>query len=161
MFVLILLSFSCGLAALYAAHACQTAHFQGFSAVTFVLIWSLLGFGEGNTPNLNRSAPLSSITNNSPRITLTEWFGYAIYGLYVFAAIVVLMNLLIAVMSNTFQEVQDERDTEWKFSRTELWMTFIEPGCPVAPPFNIIPSIQNICEALKKLCYLKSKIMID
>lgn len=157
MFVLILLSFSCGLAALYAAHACQTAHFQGFSAVTFVLIWSLLGFGEGNTPNLNRSAPLSSITNNSSRITLTEWFGYAIYGLYVFAAIVVLMNLLIAVMSNTFQEVQDERDTEWKFSRTELWMTFIEPGCPVAPPFNIIPSIQNICEAWKKLCCLCSK----
>lgn len=36
-------------------------------------------------------------------------------------------------------------------------MTFIEPGCPVAPPFNIIPSIQNICEALKKLCYLCSK----
>lgn len=29
MFVLILLSFSCGLAALYAAHACQTSHFQG------------------------------------------------------------------------------------------------------------------------------------
>lgn len=74
--------------------------------MTFVLIWSLLGFGEGNTPNLNRSAPLSSIKNNSSRITLTEWFGYAIYGLYVFAAIVVLMNLLIAVMSNTFQEVQ-------------------------------------------------------
>lgn len=80
--------------------------FYRFSAVIFVLIWSLLGFGEGNTPDLNRTAPLSSITNNSSRITLTEWFGYAIYGLYVFAAIVVLMNLLIAVMSNTFQEVQ-------------------------------------------------------
>ncbi|XP_048734236.1 short transient receptor potential channel 7-like isoform X1 [Ostrea edulis] len=150
MFVLILLSFSCGLAALYAAHVCQTPHFQGFSGVIFVLIWSLLGFGEGNTPVLNRSAPMTSITNNPSRIELTEWFGYAIYGVYVFAAIVVLMNLLIAVMSNTFQEVQDERDTEWKFSRTELWMTFIEPGCPVAPPFNIIPTVQNVCTAWKK-----------
>ncbi|XP_022302544.2 short transient receptor potential channel 7-like [Crassostrea virginica] len=152
MFVLILLSFSCGLAALYAAHACQTSHFQGFTETIFVLIWSLLGFGEGNTPDLNRGAPLSSITNNPSRITHTEWFGYVIYGLYVFAAIVVLMNLLIAVMSNTFQEVQDERDTEWKFSRTELWMTFIEPGCPVAPPFNIIPSIKNICEVWENIC---------
>lgn len=49
---------------------------------------------------------MTSITNNPSRIELTEWFGYAIYGVYVFAAIVVLMNLLIAVMSNTFQEVQ-------------------------------------------------------
>lgn len=77
-----------------------------FTETIFVLIWSLLGFGEGNTPDLNRNAPLSSITNNPSRITHTEWFGYVIYGLYVFAAIVVLMNLLIAVMSNTFQEVQ-------------------------------------------------------
>lgn len=83
-----------------------TLNIYRFSAVIFVLIWSLMGFGEGKTPDLNRSAPLSSITNNPSRITLTEWFGYAIYGLYVFAAIVVLMNLLIAVMSNTFQEVQ-------------------------------------------------------
>jgi hypothetical protein len=33
MFVLILLSFSCGLAALYAAHVCQTPHFQGLSII--------------------------------------------------------------------------------------------------------------------------------
>ncbi|XP_062590016.1 short transient receptor potential channel 3-like [Saccostrea cucullata] len=166
MFVLILLSFSCGLAALYAAHVCQTPHFQGFSGAFFVLVWSLLGFGEGNTPDLNRSAPMSSITNNPSRISSTEWFGTAIYGVYVFAASVVLMNLLIAVMSNTFQEVQDERDIEWKFARTELWMTFIEPGCPVAPPFNIIPTVQTLCKAWRKIwlictCCRKRKLKIN
>lgn len=56
--------------------------------------------------------------------------------------------------SLSFDEIilKDERDTEWKFSRTELWMTFIEPGCPVAPPFNIIPSIKNICEVWENIC---------
>ena len=40
--------------------------------------------------------------------------------------------------------LQDKRDVEWKFMRTELWLSFIEPGCPVAPPFNIIPTPKTI-----------------
>ncbi|KAK3106625.1 hypothetical protein FSP39_023931 [Pinctada imbricata] len=145
MFLLILVSFSCGLAALYAAHQCQTLHFGGFRNTMFLLVWSLFGFGPGEAPDLNSDQPMSSLTNNSSRNGATVAFGYIIYGLYVFAALVVLMNLLIAVMSNTFQEVQDDRDVEWKFARTELWMTFIEPACPVAPPFNLIPTPKSIC----------------
>lgn len=68
----------------------------------FVLIWLLLGFGEGNIFNLNCSVFLSFIINNLLCIILMEWFGYVIYGLYVFVVIVVLMNLLIVVMSNIF-----------------------------------------------------------
>ncbi|GFO34453.1 short transient receptor potential channel 3 [Plakobranchus ocellatus] len=65
---------------------------------------------------------------------------------------VVLLNLLIAVMSNSFQEVQDDRDVEWKFARTELWLTFIGPGTPVMPPFNIMPSPRHIYRLLLWMC---------
>nr|KAG5692054.1 hypothetical protein BaRGS_021486 [Batillaria attramentaria] len=78
--------------------------------------------------------------------------GRYLYGVYVFASMIVLLNLLIAVMSNTFNEVQDERDVEWKFARTELWLTFIEPGTPVPPPFNVIPSPRNLWNAILWLC---------
>lgn len=47
---------------------------------------------------------------------------------------------------------QCERDVEWKFARTELWLTFIEPGTPVPPPFNVIPSPRNIWRAILWLC---------
>jgi len=46
------------------------------------------------------------LTNNPSGNPVVEWLGYVLYGIYVFAALIVLMNLLIAVMSNTFQEVQ-------------------------------------------------------
>ncbi|XP_069112758.1 short transient receptor potential channel 7-like [Argopecten irradians] len=144
MFVLILLAFTCGIAGLYAAHACQTESFKGFSGTLFLLVWSLLGFGPGEAPDLHYDAPMTSLTNNPSRGVFVVALGYILYGIYVFAALVVLMNLLIAVMSNTFQEIQDERDTEWKFVRTELWLTFIEPGCCVAPPFNVIPTPRDI-----------------
>ena len=77
-----------------------------FKQTVFLLIWSLFGFGPGEAPDLIYSQPMSSLTNNPSRNSTTVGFGYIIYGLYVFAALVVLMNLLIAVMSNTFQEVQ-------------------------------------------------------
>ncbi|XP_063408615.1 short transient receptor potential channel 7-like [Mytilus trossulus] len=155
MFLLILLAFSCGLAALYAAHRCQTTTFKGFRATLFMLVWSLFGFGPGEAPELNKDAPMSSLTNNPSRNVYTENLGYLLYGTYVFAALIVLMNLLIAVMSVTFEEVQDKRDVEWKFMRTELWLSFIEPGCPVAPPFNIIPTPKTI---MKFVCCIKSFI---
>ena len=41
---------------------------------------------------------------------------------------------------------------EWKFARTELWMTFIEAGTPVPPPFNVIPSPRNLWRAILWLC---------
>ncbi|XP_033724598.1 short transient receptor potential channel 3-like [Pecten maximus] len=151
MFVLILLAFTCGIAGLYAAHACQTESFKGFTGTLFLLVWSLLGFGPGEAPDLHYDAPMTSLTNNPSRGTLVVALGYILYGIYVFAALVVLMNLLIAVMSNTFQEIQDERDVEWKFVRTELWLTFIEPGCCVAPPFNVIPTPRDFCKLVTSM----------
>ena len=80
--------------------------FASFSGTLFLLVWSLFGFGPGEAPDLNKDAPMSSLTNNPSRNRYTEYLGYILYGLNVFAALVVLMNLLIAVMSLTFEEVQ-------------------------------------------------------
>jgi len=53
--------------------------------------------------------------------------------------------------------VQDKRDVEWKFIRTELWLSFIDPGCPVAPPFNIIPTPRSFASIFK---FVKSHICV-
>ena len=47
-----------------------------------------------------------SLTNNPMRNIAVETVGFYLYGIYVFASMIVLLNLLIAVMSNTFNEVQ-------------------------------------------------------
>ncbi|ESO99447.1 hypothetical protein LOTGIDRAFT_158532 [Lottia gigantea] len=156
MFVLVMISFTCGLAALYAPNKCMNDSFSSFGASLFTLFWSLIGMGETSAPTLTKQGPLASLTNNDGRNYGVETVGFFLYSFYVFISMVVLINLLIAVMSNTFQEIQDEKDTEWKFARTELWLSFIVPGCPVPAPYNIIPSTKTIFNAIlwlwKKLC---------
>ncbi|GFR64625.1 short transient receptor potential channel 3 [Elysia marginata] len=154
MFLLVLVAFTCGIAALYAPNTCITSNFGSFSSTLNTLTWSMFGMGSQDAPKLSfkHHSPVYSLTNNPGKTSGAATVGRYLYGIYVFCTMVVLLNLLIAVMSNTFQEVQDERDVEWKFARTELWLTFIEPGTPVMPPFNIVPSPRHIYRLLLWLC---------
>ena len=72
------------------------------------LVWGMFGMGESNAPDLKKhGAPLHSIINNMDAKKKTiVIFGYLLYGTFIFASTIVLMNLLIAVMANTFQEIQ-------------------------------------------------------
>ncbi|PVD35554.1 hypothetical protein C0Q70_02517 [Pomacea canaliculata] len=152
MFLLVLFAFACGIATLYAPNKCLTDKFGSFTNTLSTLTWSVFGMGSVEAPSLNGNGSVDSLTNNPTRSSGVATVGHYLYGVYVFASMIVLLNLLIAVMSNTFNEVQCERDVEWKFARTELWLTFIEPGTPVPPPFNVIPSPRNIWRAILWLC---------
>merc|ERR1719384_2853876 len=35
-------------------------------------------------------------------------------------------------------------DTEWKFARSKLWISYFEDGGTVPPPFNIIPTPKTL-----------------
>ena len=41
-------------------------------------------------------------------------------GLYLLISLVILMNLLIAMLTDTYQEIEEESDKEWKFGRAKL-----------------------------------------
>ena len=40
--------------------------------------------------------------------------------------------------------VQERADTEWKFARSKLWISYFEEGGTVPPPFNIIPTPKSL-----------------
>ena len=46
---------------------------------------------------------------------------------------------------------QEQADTEWKFARSKLWMSYFSDGATVPPPFNIIPTPKSILYLLKWL----------
>lgn len=50
--------------------------------------------------------------------------------------------------------LQEQSDTEWKFARAKLWMSYFEGGTTVPPPFNIIPIPRILC---RWLCRLRRK----
>ncbi|KAK2823410.1 hypothetical protein Q7C36_020010 [Tachysurus vachellii] len=80
------------------------------------------------------------VTNVDPEHQFTEFVGATMFGTYNIISLVVLLNMLIAMMNNSYQHIADHADIEWKFARTKLWMSYFEEGGTLPPPFNIIPS---------------------
>ncbi|XP_019114910.2 short transient receptor potential channel 4b isoform X1 [Larimichthys crocea] len=84
------------------------------------------------------------VTNVEPNHEFTEFVGSTMFGTYNVISLVVLLNMLIAMMNNSYQHIADHADIEWKFARTKLWMSYFEEGGTLPSPFNIIPSPKTI-----------------
>ncbi|KAG5869514.1 hypothetical protein JTB14_035111 [Gonioctena quinquepunctata] len=70
----------------------------------------------------------------------TRFWALLMFGSYSVINIIVLLNMLIAMMSNSYQIISERSDTEWKFARSRLWVGYFEDGDTLPPPFNILPS---------------------
>uniref|UniRef100_A0A3P9JID6 Short transient receptor potential channel 5 n=1 Tax=Oryzias latipes TaxID=8090 RepID=A0A3P9JID6_ORYLA len=84
------------------------------------------------------------VTNVKARHEFTEFVGATMFGTYNIISLVVLLNMLIAMMNNSYQLIADHADIEWKFARTKLWMSYFDEGGTLPPPFNIIPSPKSV-----------------
>lgn len=78
----------------------------------------------------------------------TRFWGLLMFGSYSVINVIVLLNLLIAMMSNSYAMIEQHSDTEWKFARTKLWLSYFEDSATLPPPFNIFPSMKM----LMKMC---------
>nr|XP_020468767.1 short transient receptor potential channel 4-like isoform X2 [Monopterus albus] len=85
-----------------------------------------------------------SVTTVNAKHEFTEYVGATMFGTYNVISLVVLLNMLIAMMNNSYQHIADHADIEWKFARTKLWMSYFEEGGTLPSPFNIIPSPKSI-----------------
>ncbi|XP_048454270.1 short transient receptor potential channel 4-like [Rhincodon typus] len=89
------------------------------------------------------------VTNVKARHEFTEFVGATMFGTYNVISLVVLLNMLIAMMNNSYQLIADHADIEWKFARTKLWMSYFEEGGTLPTPFNIIPSPKSVWYLIK------------
>ncbi|XP_050543563.1 transient receptor potential protein isoform X2 [Daktulosphaira vitifoliae] len=76
--------------------------------------------------------------------SFTRFWGLLLFGSYSVINIIVLLNMLIAMMSNSYQIISERSDMEWKFARSALWISYFEDGDTVPAPFNLFPSLKNI-----------------
>lgn len=76
------------------------------------------------------------------RPVLTQLIGYGLFAVYVVLMVVVVLNMLIGAMSDTYQRVADNADYEWLFGRTHVYVEYmLADGMP--PPFNLLPTIRS------------------
>ncbi|XP_068094527.1 serine/threonine-protein phosphatase 6 regulatory ankyrin repeat subunit B-like [Hyperolius riggenbachi] len=111
--------------------------------ITVVLFFSLFGLVDpGSLPSLSRTPHFTFVIIRF------------VFGVYLVVTLIVLINLLIAMMSDTYQRIQTQSDTEWKFGRATLIRDMTrKPGTP--SPFNLFT---NLFYYIKLLCKYKGRM---
>lgn len=71
------------------------------------------------------------------------------FGIYMMVTLVVLINLLIAMMSDTYQRIQQQSDTEWKFGRAKLIRNMNKTSATPSP-LNLFTKLFTYCRAIYK-----------
>ena len=66
------------------------------------------------------------VTDLEPKHHITVWVGSTMFGTYNLINMIVIINVLIAMMNNSYQFISDHADIEWKFARSKLWLTYFE-----------------------------------
>eukprot|EP00057_Strongylocentrotus_purpuratus_P029554 XP_011684028.1 PREDICTED: short transient receptor potential channel 4-like [Strongylocentrotus purpuratus] len=75
---------------------------------------------------------------------------YVFFAAYFILAVVLGLNLFIAIMTSQLTKVQKNSDMEWKFGRAQLWLRVIEPVVELPPPFNLIPKSGTVQRMIKR-----------
>jgi hypothetical protein len=103
--------------------------FQSPADTFEMLFFALFGLVEPDyMPPMHLSPPIAKIIMK------------LVFGVYMMVTVVVLINLLIAMMSNTYQRIQAQSDTEWKFGRAKL-IRNMNLTSPTPPPVNVFIGI--------------------
>lgn len=75
----------------------------------------------------------------------TRFWALLMFGSYSVINVIVLLNMLIAMMSNSYQIISERADIEWKFARSRLWVSYFDDGDTLPPPFNVFPTRKHMC----------------
>lgn len=80
--------------------------------------------------------------------SFTRFWALLLFGSYSVINIIVLLNMLIAMMSNSYQIISERSDIEWKFARSHLWISYFDEGNTLPAPFNLVPTTKMFLNAL-------------
>eukprot|EP00057_Strongylocentrotus_purpuratus_P008322 XP_011662796.1 PREDICTED: short transient receptor potential channel 3 [Strongylocentrotus purpuratus] len=136
MFTVVFIAFLCAMCNLYWYYPNESAFGSLLNAIR-TLMWALFGLGDPS----DLSCP---DTDSDCGHTSTEAFGILLYSSYMGIMVIVMLNMLIAMMSSSFDAINNDEDVEWKFSRSKLWLSYFEKGATLPVPFNLIPSPKSI-----------------
>ncbi|XP_022084602.1 transient receptor potential cation channel subfamily M member 2-like isoform X2 [Acanthaster planci] len=81
-----------------------------------------------------------------------SWFGTLILAFYLFISNILLLNLLIAMLNYTFQAIQDNTDTFWKFQRYQLVKEYYQRPS-VVPPLIIVMHVYQMIRWAWDKCF--------
>ncbi|XP_006825519.1 transient-receptor-potential-like protein [Saccoglossus kowalevskii] len=125
------------------------------------LLWSLFGIHEFSRINSGESLTLGcslnktdSSTHNSDdtqcrfyttqtSLKIVASYGMMMYALYCGVVILGLLNIYIAMMTNTYAKIYNDNDIEWVYACTSVTMQYSQYSLALPPPYNVFEFIKN------------------
>uniref|UniRef100_A0A8C5BBQ7 Transient receptor ion channel domain-containing protein n=1 Tax=Gadus morhua TaxID=8049 RepID=A0A8C5BBQ7_GADMO len=153
-FIMVFVAFMIGMFNLYSYYlgAKYNPAFTTVEESFKTLFWSIFGLSE----------VISVVLKYDHKFI--ENIGYVLYGIYNVTMVVVLLNMLIAMINSSYQEIEEDADVEWKFARAKLWLSYFDEGRTLPAPFNLVPSPKSfyylglrIKGGLVRLCKASSR----
>ncbi|XP_073336126.1 short transient receptor potential channel 2-like [Pagrus major] len=137
MFILMIIgtAFLCGINNVYVPYVISP-HLGRFNETFHFLFWTMFGVANQDYVDM-------------PQYVLAEFVGRILYGIFTLVIVIVLLNMLIAMITNSFQKIEDDADVEWKFARSKLYLSYFKEGLTMPVPFNIIPSPKAVFYLLR------------
>ncbi|KAG1934543.1 short transient receptor potential channel 7b [Pimephales promelas] len=148
-FIMVFVAFMIGMFNLYSYYlgAKYNPAFTTVEESFKTLFWSIFGLSE----------VISVVLKYDHKFI--ENIGYVLYGVYNVTMVVVLLNMLIAMINSSYQEIEEDADVEWKFARAKLWLSYFDEGRTLPVPYNLVPTpksfyylILRIKSCLIRLC---------
>nr|XP_060627054.1 short transient receptor potential channel 6 isoform X2 [Anolis sagrei ordinatus] len=149
-FIMVFVAFMIGMFNLYSYYlgAKQNEAFTTVEESFKTLFWAIFGLSEVKSVVINYNHKF------------IENIGYVLYGVYNVTMVIVLLNMLIAMINSSFQEIEDDADVEWKFARAKLWFSYFEEGRTLPVPFNLVPSPKSLLYISLRIRRLVYKLLL-
>lgn len=109
-----------------------TEKFNGFVSTMFTMIYVSLSMEDTET--------IKDFEDG----TLIHLWANLLFIVYFAITMIVILNMLIAMMNNSYMKIADNLVTEHMYSRTTLWMEYVGDEQTRPVPFNLVPSADNL-----------------
>ncbi|TRY76026.1 hypothetical protein DNTS_010921 [Danionella cerebrum] len=140
MFILVIIgtAFLCGINNIYVPYV-MSPNIGRLNQTFSFLFWTMFGMSDPSYVDM-------------PEFALAEFVGRILYGIYTLVIVIVLLNMLIAMITNSFQKIEDDADVEWKFARSKLYLSYFREGLTMPDDQgsgeNRVPYRQQVIRAL-------------
>ncbi|XP_049888052.1 short transient receptor potential channel 4-like [Pectinophora gossypiella] len=150
-FTIIISAFAAGLARFYQYYdgmvyedefgmkTVQVSSFTSLPDTLKTLFWALFCMAPLESADVVLANTHERQGNSDNKHGYTERIGYFCFGCFEVISVIVVLNMLIATMSNTFQRVTDNVAIEWTFGRTEVYVDYMWQTT-LPSPYNMVPT---------------------
>ena len=120
---------------------CRVTPFSNLWSSLINLFWGIFGYLDPNE--------FQGIAGQHNNI---EIFGLILLAAYYIAVILILINMLIAMMSKSYDVTSENKEEEWRLYRALTWVRYIRGDFTSPPPMNLIPNFHYFHKRIRELC---------